>query len=76
VKATTASFLTSSPYKRHLVEEKDMKEETDRPTPNRKVEYKENSKGQLKGAHFIGKLEKLARKIKWMYTGKSPEHCK
>lgn len=53
-----------------------MKEETDRPTPNRKVEYKENSKGQLKGAHFIGKLEKLARKIKWMYTGKSPEHCK
>jgi len=58
-----------------LVEEKDKKEETDRPRPNRKVVYKENSRCKLEESHFIGKLEKLASIIKWMYTGKSPEHC-
>jgi len=31
VKATTVSVLINSPYKRHLIEEKDMKEESDRP---------------------------------------------
>jgi hypothetical protein len=75
VKAITDLILTSSHYKRYLVEEKDMKEETDRPRPNRKVEYKKNGRGKLKEAHFIVKLEKLARIIKWMYTGKSPELC-
>jgi len=64
VKATTVSVLINSPYKRHLVEEKDMKEESDRPRPNRKVDYKENSRGKLKEAHFIVKLEKLASIIK------------
>jgi len=38
VKAITDLILTSSSYKRYLVEEKDMKEEIDRPRPNRKVE--------------------------------------
>lgn len=64
VKATTASFLTSSTYKRHLVEGKDVKEEIDRHRPNRKVEYNENSRGKLKESRFIGKLEKLASIIK------------
>jgi len=35
-----------------------MKEESGRPRLNRKVEYKENSRGKLKEAHFIVKLEK------------------
>jgi hypothetical protein len=75
VKATTASVLTSSLYKRRFVEEKEKKEESDRPRPNGKVEHKENSRVTLKEAHFIGKLKKSASIIKWMYSGKCPEHC-
>jgi hypothetical protein len=47
-----------------LVEQKEKKEESDRPRPKGKVGYKENSRSKLKETHFTQKLKESASIIK------------